>query len=81
MYMDKYYYFRKVGEPNISVKRYCVPRFIGDLRREDFTSKTSWKIVNDYVIKSKRNQKISKQKINRLQKKVKNLQGLLNHLK
>lgn len=74
-------YFRKVDEPNKSVKRYYNLRYVGDLRREDFTSDASWKIVKNFVIKSKTKQKALNRRVNCLHKKVELLQGLLNYLK
>lgn len=36
---------RKRSMPFTSSKRFCVPRYIGDLQRKDFTSDKSWQIV------------------------------------
>lgn len=62
-------------------KRFCNVRYIGDLRREDFTSNISWNIVRNYLTDSRKKQKHLNQKIRMLNQKVKTLQALLNHLK
>jgi len=72
---------READKSNKSVKRYYNLRYIGDLRREDFTSDASWKIVKNFVVKSKTKQKTLNRRVNNLHKKVEFLQGLLNHLK
>lgn len=59
----------------------CNLRYLGDLRRKDFTSDASWKIVNKFVKESRKKQGTLQKKVSRLHKKVKNLQGLLDHLK
>lgn len=62
-------------------KRFCNARYIGDLRREDFTSNLSWNIVQNFVVDSRRKQKVLNQKIKRLNQKTEYLQALLEHLK
>ncbi|CAL1671744.1 unnamed protein product [Lasius platythorax] len=72
---------RKSNEPMKGAKRLCNLRYIGDLRREDFTSEISWKIFHEYVKTSKSQCKVLNQKIKRLNKKVETLKSLLDHLK
>ncbi|XP_025153714.1 uncharacterized protein LOC105184565 isoform X2 [Harpegnathos saltator] len=72
---------RKSNEPMKDSKRFNAPRYIGDLRRKDFTSDTSWKIVQKFVKTSKSQSKVLNQKVKRLDKKVKSLKSLLHHLK
>lgn len=70
-----------MSQPLTGSKRFCSPRYIGDLQRKDFTFDRSWQIVHDYVHNSKNKHRILKQKIKRLNQKVENLQSLLDHLK
>ena len=60
---------------------YCTPRFLGDLKRDDFTNENSWKIVEKHVIECRKKQKVLNQKVIRLNIKIKNLKSLLDHLK
>lgn len=62
-------------------KRFCNPRFIGDLYREDFTSDAGYNIVKNYYQDAKKKLNTMNRQINRLTKKVKNFQELLTHLK
>lgn len=76
-----FFSIRKSDELMTGAKRFCNPRYVGDLRREDFTSEISWKIVHEYVRTSKSQCKVLNQKIKRLNEKVESLKSLLNHLK
>lgn len=73
----KYNMFPNSSKP----KRFCNARYIGDLRREDFTSNLSWNIVQNFVVDSRKKQKVLNQKIKRLNQKTEYLQALLEHLK
>lgn len=68
-------------EPNISPKRPCVPRYIGDLSREHFTCDKAWTVVQDHVQKCRSKSKTLNQKVRRLNKKIEDLNSLLTHLK
>ncbi|XP_015432112.1 PREDICTED: uncharacterized protein LOC107188350 [Dufourea novaeangliae] len=67
--------------PSTSVKRRCNARYIGDLRREDFTSDLSWNIVQNFVIKSRKKQKSLNYTVEQLSLKVESLKLLLDHFK
>lgn len=54
-------------------KRLHTLRYIGDLRREDFTSEKSWYIFQRYLTQNKSTIKCCNQKITRLNRKVENL--------
>ncbi|XP_032686341.1 uncharacterized protein LOC116851229 isoform X2 [Odontomachus brunneus] len=81
---------RNANEPKINAKRLYNLRNIGDLRREDFTSNASWQLDNNFAKKKKilililikkKKKRHFKKRINRLDKKVNNLQRLLDHKK
>lgn len=64
-----------------NAKRLCNPRYIGDLRREDFTSETSWRIVREHVKICKSRCKVLNQIVTRRNEKIENFKSLLDHLK
>ncbi|XP_070172640.1 uncharacterized protein [Polyergus mexicanus] len=76
----KFCTLKSIG-PLTGSKRFCNPRFIGDLHREDFTSDAGYNIVKNYYQKSKKKLNTMNRQINRLTKKVENFQELLTHLK
>jgi hypothetical protein len=65
----------------VILKRTYTPRYIGDLRREDFTSDVSYQIVENYFHSSKRKRKVLNQKVKRLSDKIESLKSLLAYLK
>ncbi|XP_029675076.1 uncharacterized protein LOC115242709 [Formica exsecta] len=72
---------RKSVEPLTGSKRFCNPRFIGDLHREDFISDASYNIVKNYYQESKKKLNTMNRQINRLTKRMGSFQELLTHLK
>ncbi|XP_025265620.1 uncharacterized protein LOC112638332 isoform X1 [Camponotus floridanus] len=72
---------RKSNEPMKNAKRIYNPRYIGDLRKQDFTSETSWRIVHEHVKTCKSRCRVFNKKIKRRNEKIENFKSLLNHLK
>lgn len=79
----KYIYFYRKNKKlvNPTAKRFCYPRFIGDLRREDFTSRESWEVLEKFLNLNKTKISTLTKKVTRLQRKVESMKDLLSHLK
>nr|XP_012226185.1 PREDICTED: uncharacterized protein LOC105674454 isoform X2 [Linepithema humile] len=68
---------RTADEPVKGAKSFCNPQYVRDLQRENFTSDKSWKVVNKFVHKSRKQKKILYLKVNRLRKKIEILQAII----
>ncbi|XP_020278666.1 uncharacterized protein LOC109852172 isoform X2 [Pseudomyrmex gracilis] len=65
---------------NPIAKRFCHPRFIGDLCREDFTSRESWEMFEKFRRLNKIKLKTLNQKVTRLNNKLECMRNLLRYL-
>ncbi|XP_077268021.1 uncharacterized protein LOC143900484 isoform X2 [Temnothorax americanus] len=72
---------RKIGQPESNKKRLLTPRYVGDIRREDFTSNDTWRIFQEYLTKTKSKMKQLDDKVRYLNTKVGNLQEMMDGLK
>ncbi|XP_024871156.1 uncharacterized protein LOC112454152 [Temnothorax curvispinosus] len=72
---------RKIGQPESNKKRLLTPRYVGDIRREDFTSNDTWYIFQEYLTKTKSKMKQLDDKVRYLNTKVGNLQEMMDDLK
>ncbi|XP_071557875.1 uncharacterized protein [Temnothorax nylanderi] len=70
-----------LGQPESNKKRLWTPRYVGDIRREDFTSNDTWCIFQKYLTKTKSKMKQLDDKIRYLNTKVENLQEMMDYLK
>lgn len=74
-------FFRKSEDSGSNRKRLCNPRYVGDLCRDDFTSDEAWFVLQNHLTENKSKMKTYSQKIRRLNKKIGNLQEIMDHLK
>lgn len=69
---------RKIGNRK---RRYCAPKHIGDICREDFNSEQCWTIFHKYLVETKEKLKYLKQEITCLNNKATKLQVIIDHCK
>lgn len=70
-----------MDKPFESRKRFCNPRYIGDLTREHFTSDIAWNIIKKHVNNYGKNRKSLTEKVKRATNKIESLKSLLNNLR
>lgn len=71
----------KTDNPLIGKKRYNTPRYIGDLRPEDFNSYECWSVFRRYLTETRKKLKRLKNENICLSNKVAKLQVIIDHFK
>ncbi|XP_032677858.1 uncharacterized protein LOC116847218 isoform X2 [Odontomachus brunneus] len=71
----------KTNNPLVGKRRCNTPRYIGDLRPEDFNSYQCWIMFHRYLTETRKKLKYLKSENNRLSNKVARLQVIFDHFK